>query len=134
MNRINLVGRMTRDAELKTTQGGKAVANFTIAVNRPFPNPQTGEREADFINIVTWGKQAENVAQYVGKGSQVGIDGRLQIRNYDNAEGKKVFITEVVADSVMFLESKGSGNAIPYNTKNLDVAPAVDDDFDSLPF
>jgi single-strand DNA-binding protein len=112
INRVVLVGRLTRDPELRYTPNGVAVANFTIAVNRPFSNQQ-GERDADFISIVVWRRQAENAANYVGKGSLVGIDGRLQTRSYDNNEGKRVFITEVVADSVQFLEPKGQRGANP---------------------
>jgi single-strand DNA-binding protein len=105
MNKTFLVGRLTKDPELKYLSNNIAVANFTIAINRTFTN-QTGEREADFINIVVWRKQAENVKKYLSKGSLVGIDGRIQTRNYENPEGKKVYITEVVADNVQFLESK----------------------------
>lgn len=105
MNKTFLVGRLTKDPELKYLSNNIAVANFTIAINRTFTN-QTGEREADFINIVVWRKQAENVKKYLSKGSLVGIDGRIQTRNYENSEGKKVYITEVVADNVQFLESK----------------------------
>lgn len=107
LNRVVLVGRLTKDPDLRYTAGGVAVANFTIAVNRPFSNQQ-GEREADFINCVIWRKPAENLANYMGKGSLVGVDGRIQTRSYDNQEGKRVYITEVVADSVQFLESKNS--------------------------
>ncbi|QOY37370.1 single-stranded DNA-binding protein [Anaerobacillus isosaccharinicus] len=110
LNRVVLVGRLTRDPELKYTPNGIAVASITLAVNRPFSNQQ-GNREADFINVVIWRKQAENVANYLRKGSLAGVDGRLQTRNYENNEGKKVFITEVVADSVQFLETKGSNNS-----------------------
>ncbi|OIJ17012.1 single-stranded DNA-binding protein [Anaerobacillus alkalilacustris] len=110
LNRVVLVGRLTRDPELRYTPNGIAVASITLAVNRPFSNQQ-GNREADFINVVIWRKQAENVANYLRKGSLAGIDGRLQTRNYENNEGKKVFIMEVVADTVQFLESKGSGGA-----------------------
>jgi single-strand DNA-binding protein len=109
LNRVVLVGRLTRDPELKYTPNGIAVASITLAVNRPFSNQQ-GNKEADFINVVIWRKQAENVANYLRKGSLAGVDGRLQTRNYENNEGKKVFITEVVADSVQFLETKGSNN------------------------
>lgn len=107
LNRAILVGRMTRDPELKYTANGVAVANFTLAVNRPFTNQQ-GEREADFINVVVWRKPAENTAQYTKKGSLVGVDGRLQSRTYKDKDDKTVYVTEVVADSVQFLESKGS--------------------------
>ncbi|MCT8138627.1 single-stranded DNA-binding protein [Anaerobacillus sp. CMMVII] len=110
LNRVVLVGRLTRDPELKYTPNGIAVGKFTLAVNRPFSNQQ-GNREADFINIIVWRKAAENVANYLRKGSLAGVDGRLQTRNYENNDGKKVFITEVVADSVQFLDSKNSQNS-----------------------
>ncbi|KMJ56472.1 single-stranded DNA-binding protein [Alkalihalophilus sp. As8PL] len=116
LNRVVLVGRLTKDPELRYTPSGVAVANFTLAVNRAFSNQQ-GEREADFINCVVWRKPAENVANYLKKGSLAGVDGRIQTRSYDNNEGRRVFITEVVAESVQFLEPKGSnqgqGNAFP---------------------
>lgn len=105
MNRVILVGRLTKDPELRYTQSGKGVASFTVAVNRPFKT--NGEQEADFINGVVWGKPAENLANYMKKGSQIGVDGRIQTRSYDNNEGKRVYVTEVVADSVSFLDSKG---------------------------
>lgn|SRR5699024_5593246 len=107
MNRFVGVGRLTKDVSLNYTQNGKAVANYTVAINRPFKN-QNGENEADFINGVVWGKGAENLANYMKKGSQIGIDGRLQTRTYENNNGQTVFVTEVVADSVQFLESKGN--------------------------
>ncbi|WP_181350749.1 single-stranded DNA-binding protein [Thalassobacillus sp. CUG 92003] len=107
LNRVVLVGRLTKDPDLRYTPNGVAVANFTIAVNRPFSNSQ-GDRDADFINCVVWRRAAENLANYMKKGSQVGVDGRLQSRSFENQEGKRVFVTEVVADSVQFLESKGS--------------------------
>ena len=112
INRVILVGRLTKDPELRYTPSGVAVANFTIAVNRPFSNQQ-GEKEADFIQVVVWRRQAENTANYVAKGSLVGIDGRLQTRSYDNNEGRRVYITEVVADSVQFLEPKGGRGQAP---------------------
>lgn len=106
MNKAFLVGRLTRDPELRYLSNNTPVANFTIAINRLFTN-QSGEREADFINIVVWRKQAENVKKYLTKGSLVGIDGRIQTRSYENQEGKRVYVTEVVADNVQFLDSKG---------------------------
>jgi len=110
MNRVILVGRLTKDPELRYTPSGVAVATFTLAVNRTFTN-QSGEREADFINVVVWRKQAENVANFLKKGSQAGVDGRLQSRSYEGQDGKRVYVTEVVAESVQFLEPKGgSGN------------------------
>lgn len=109
MNRFVGVGRLTKDVDLRYTQNGVAVANFTIAINRPFKNQQ-GENEADFINCVVWRKPAENLAQYMGKGNQIGVDGRLQSRTFEGNDGKTVFVTEVVADSVQFLESKKSND------------------------
>src|SRR5690625_1663024 len=106
LNRAVLVGRMTRDVDLRYTQSGKAVGNVTLAVNRPFKNQQTNEYDADFISVVVWGKQAENLAQYMKKGSQIGIDGRIQTRTYDDKDGKTVYVTEVVADNIQFLESR----------------------------
>jgi len=107
INRVVLVGRLTRDPELRQTQTGISVASFSLAVNRTFAN-QSGQREADFVPVVVWRKQAENVAQYVRKGALVGIEGRLQTRSYDAADGSKRFVMEVVADSVQFLESRQS--------------------------
>ena len=109
INRVVLVGRLTKDPEFRTTQSGVDVANFTLAVNRNFTNAQ-GEREADFINVVVFRKQAENVNNYLSKGSLAGVDGRVQSRSYENNEGKRIFVTEVVADSVQFLEPKGNNN------------------------
>ncbi len=107
LNRVVLVGRLTKDPDLRYTANGTAVANFTIAVNRPFSNQQ-GDREADFINCVIWRKPAENLANYMSKGSLIGVDGRIQTRSYDGQDGKRVYVTEVVADTVQFLESKSS--------------------------
>ncbi|MDW0111237.1 single-stranded DNA-binding protein [Sporosarcina aquimarina] len=109
INRVVLVGRLTKDPELKYTQSGIAVTRFTLAVNRPFSNQQ-GDREADFINCVAWRKQAENTANFLRKGSLTGVDGRIQTSNFEGQDGKRVFMTEVVADSVQFLEPK-SGNS-----------------------
>lgn len=107
LNRVVLVGRLTKDPDLRYTSSGIAVANFTVAVNRPFSNQQ-GDREADFINCVIWRKPAENLANYMSKGSLIGVDGRIQTRSFDGQDGKRVYITEVVADSVQFLESRNS--------------------------
>lgn len=115
MNRVVLVGRLTRDPDLRYTPSGVAVANFTIAINRPFTN-QDGNREADFINCVVWRRPAENLANYMKKGSQIGVDGRLQSRSYEGQDGKTVYVTEVVADSVQFLESKGSSQGTGQDT------------------
>lgn len=107
MNRTVLVGRLTRDPELKKTGSGSSVVNFTVAINRTYTNAN-GEREADFINCVAWGRTADNMASYVSKGALIGVDGRIQTRTYDNANGQKVYVTEVFADNVQFLESKGA--------------------------
>ena len=107
MNKVFLIGRLTRDPELRYTSGNVPVARFTVAVNRTFTN-QAGEREADFINIVVWRKQAENVKNYLKQGSQVAIDGRIQTGSYDAQDGTKRYTTEVVADNVQFLDTKAS--------------------------
>lgn len=140
INRVILVGRLTKDPEYRQTPNGVSVATFTLAVNRPFTNSQ-GEREADFINVVVFRRQAENVNNYLSKGSLAGVDGRIQSRNYENKEGQRVFVTEVVADNVQFLEPKNnnqqnnqsqqgqaSANNNPFSNNNADI------DTDDLPF
>ena len=109
MNKVVLIGRLTRDPELRYTGSNTPVATFTLAVNRPFSNQQ-GEREADFINIVVWRKQAENVKNYLTQGSQAAVEGRIQTRSYDDQNGQKRYVTEVIADNVEFLGSKNSSN------------------------
>ena len=103
MNHIVLIGRLTRDPELRYTPNGVAVANFDLAVDRPTTN-QAGEREADFIRIIVWQKQAENAAKYLKKGRLVAVEGRLQIRSYEDQEGQKRRVAEVVAGYLQFLE------------------------------
>ncbi|MGL3848867.1 single-stranded DNA-binding protein [Staphylococcus aureus] len=110
LNRVVLVGRLTKDPEYRTTPSGVSVATFTLAVNRTFTNAQ-GEREADFVNCVVFRRQADNVNNYLSKGSLAGVDGRLQSRNYENQEGRRVFVTEVVCDSVKFLEPKNTNDS-----------------------
>ena len=110
INRVVLTGRLTRNPELKTTQNGLSVASFTIAVNRQFSDSQ-GNRGADFISCVIWRKSAENLCKYTHKGSLIGIDGRLQTRSYDNNNGQKVFVTEVVVDSFSLLEPKNESQS-----------------------
>lgn len=105
LNRVVLIGRLTKDVDLRFTPNGVAVANFTLAVDRIRTNAD-GEREADFIPIVVWQKQAENVATYLGKGSLCAVDGRMQVRSYDAKDGTKRYVTEVVAESVRFLDSR----------------------------
>ena len=106
INNVVLVGRMTRDAELRITQSNTAVASFTLAVNRNFKS-HNGEREADFINCIIWRQQAENLANWAKKGALIGITGRIQTRNYENQQGQRVYVTEVVAEQFQLLESKG---------------------------
>lgn len=108
MNKVILIGRLTADPELRYTPSGAAVCSFRIAVDRPF-NSQSGEREADFINIAVWNKAAENTAKYMSKGRQIAVEGRLQIRSYDGNDGQRRWVTEVVADRVEFLGG-GGGN------------------------
>jgi len=107
LNRVILIGRLTRDPELRYTPSGVAVAQFTLAVDRPFSRDQGGEREreADFIPIVTWRQLAETCANYLRKGRLAAVEGRMQVRNYENNEGRRVYVTEVIADNVRFLES-----------------------------
>ncbi|AFV51036.1 single-stranded binding protein [Lactococcus phage Q33] len=104
INNVTLVGRITKEPELRYTPQNKAVATFTLAVNRAFKNAN-GEREADFINCVIWGQQAENLAKFAKKGALIGITGRIQTRNYENQQGQKVYVTEVVAENFQMLES-----------------------------
>ncbi|WP_203333361.1 single-stranded DNA-binding protein [Planococcus beigongshangi] len=108
INRVVLVGRLTKDPDLRYTPSGAAVARFTLAVNRTFSNAQ-GEKEADFINCTVWRKQAENTANFLKKGSLAGVEGRIQTGSYEGQDGKRVYTTEVVADSVQFLEPRSAG-------------------------
>ena len=105
MNTVQLIGRLTKDPELKYTQSGVATTSFTLAVNRNFTNQQ-GEREADFIMCTAWRKTAELVCQYLKKGSMVGVNGRIQTRNYENQQGQRVYVTEVIIGELTFVESK----------------------------
>ncbi|QMU09293.1 single-stranded DNA-binding protein (plasmid) [Levilactobacillus suantsaii] len=117
INRVVLTGRLTRDVELRYTQGGAAVATFTLAVDRRFTNQQ-GEREADFVICVIWRKAAEAFANYMHKGSLVGIEGRIQTRNYENKQGQRVYVTEVIVENFSFLEAKNStGNGSYQNNR-----------------
>ena len=122
INNVVLVGRMTRDAELRYTPSNVAVATFSLAVNRNFKGAN-GERETDFINCVIWRQQAENLANWAKKGALIGITGRIQTRNYENQQGQRVYVTEVVADTFQLLESRASrenngGNANGYQNQN----------------
>lgn len=117
INRVVLTGRLTRDVDLRYTQGGSAVATFNLAVDRRFTNQQ-GEREADFVSCVIWRKPAENFANFFHKGSLVGIEGRIQTRNYENKQGQRVYVTEVIVENFSFLEAKNStGNGSYQNNR-----------------
>ena len=107
MNKVTLIGRLTKDPELRYTSSNIAVASFTLAVDRGYTG-QNGERQADFLNIVVWRKPAENVKKFLTKGSQVAVDGSIQTRSYDDQNGQKRYITERLANSVEFLGSKGN--------------------------
>lgn len=107
INNVTLVGRLTKDPELRRTGNGTAVVNFTLAVNRPYAK-EDDEIQADFINIVVWDRTAENVEKYCFKGSLVGVTGEIQTRNYENKDGDRVYVTEVVARSVQFLSTPRS--------------------------
>ena len=144
MNKVFLIGRLTRDPELRYTGSNIPVATFSLAVNRNFSSA-SGEREADFINVVVWRKQAENIKNYLSQGSQVAIDGRIQTRSYDGTDGQKRYVTEVVADNVEFLGSKNSSsNSNSMNTPANNAGPTPYDfgpvpepkgtDVDSNPF
>ncbi|PNZ85723.1 single-stranded DNA-binding protein [Staphylococcus devriesei] len=143
INRVILVGRLTKDPEYRQTPNGVDVANFTLAVNRNFKSKNREQQAADFINVVVFRNQAQNVNNYLSKGSLAGVDGRIQSRSYENKEGQRVFVTEVVADSVQFLEPKNNNqqnnqpqqqqgqapaNNNPFSNNNADI------DTDDLPF
>ena len=129
MNNFNCIGRITKDLEVKTSQGGTAVLNNTVAINRPFKNKQTGEREADFINFVAFGKTAEIIAQYHQKGSLIGLSGRMQSRSYQNSNGQKVFVTELVVNEMHFTGSnngsEGQQSQVRPNTTNQQQRPSA---------
>lgn len=128
MNRVILIGRLTRNPELRYTPAGVAVTTFTLAVDRAFKND--GKREADFINIVVWRQLAETVASYLKKGRLTAVQGAIQVRNYDNNEGKRVYVTEIVADDVKFLDSGNNENKDPF----IDDGKPIEISDDDLPF
>lgn len=110
INNTVLVGRLTKDPDLKNTANGQAAASFTLAVNRSFKNAN-GDREADFINCVIWRKSAETLANYARKGTLLGVTGRIQTRNYENQQGQRVYVTEVVVENFQLLESNNSNSS-----------------------
>lgn len=139
MNKVILIGRLTKDLEIRKTPNGASVLNFTIAINR-IGKAQPGQPEADFINCVAWNQTADLMGQYLGKGSLIGVEGRIQTRNYENNEGRRVYVTEVVTDRVEFLESRSQRQS-SQQTGYYDQAPsqeydqtqAPSDDFDEEP-
>ncbi|HEP1431164.1 single-stranded DNA-binding protein ssb [Streptococcus pyogenes] len=140
INNVVLVGRMTKDAELRYTASQVAVATFTLAVNRRFKE-QNGEREADFINCVIWRQPAENLANWAQKGALIGVTGRIQTRNYENQQGQRVYVTEVVAENFQMLESRNSqqqsdqGNSSQNdNSQSFGNSSPMDISDDMLPF
>lgn len=149
MNVVTLVGRLVRDPDLRYTQQGHAVANFTIAINRPFKG-ENGQQEADFINCVAWRKPAENLANYMKKGNRIGVSGSIQTRSFEGQDGKTVYVTEVLANNIEFLESKSSGgqsgqpaaggrqapsrNQSPADDPFKDTSEPIDITDDDLPF
>lgn len=106
INNAVLVGRLTKDPDVRQTQNGTLVASFTLAVERPFKDKNTGQRDADFIQIVAWRKTAEIIQQYTYKGALIGVQGRIQTRNYDDKDGKRVYVTEVIAEQINLLTPK----------------------------
>ncbi len=139
MNKVILIGRLARDPELRTTPSNVSVATFSIAVSRPF-TPQGGNPETDFINCVVWRRQAENLARYCHKGSQIAVEGRIQIRNYQAQDGSKRYVTEVMCDNITFLGTRdtngadnnrvepvgGTGYSEPYGNQNIQNMPTTD--------
>ncbi|KAA9238593.1 MULTISPECIES: single-stranded DNA-binding protein [Aerococcus] len=134
INNVVLVGYMSRDPELKHTQSGKAFTYFTVACNRP--KTQDGQQQADFINCVAWNKNAENLCQYLGKGSKVGVEGRIQTRSYENQQGQKVYVTEVLANRITFLDSREASQRQMPQPANTNAAPyqGFDISDDEIPF
>ena len=140
INNVTLVGRLVASPDLRKTPNNVSILQGTLAVNRNFKN-ENGEREADFINVVLWRQAAENLANWAKKGSLVGVTGRIQTRNYDNQQGQRVYVTEVVADRFQLLESKGDNqgqtqqqNAAPRNNNPFGATNPLDISDDDLPF
>lgn len=130
MNKVFLIGRLTRDPELRYSSSNAAIVNFSIAIDRQYTNTQ-GQRETDFINIVAFQKQVENIKKYVSKGSLVAVDGRIQTRNYEDKDGKRVYVTEVVADKLQFLDNKRKDKeSLPKDDKTI-INNEVFSDFDT---
>lgn len=138
INRVVLVGRLTKEPEIRTTPSGAKVCQYTLAVNRT--RKTDGQPDADFINCVSWNKTAELMNQYLSKGALIGIEGRIQTRNYDNQSGQKVYVTEIITDSVQFLESKSNSSqnrlnesSVHYRDYQAQKSPFSDDSIESEP-
>ncbi|MEV2910734.1 single-stranded DNA-binding protein [Paenibacillus larvae] len=132
LNRVVLIGRLTKDPELRYTPSGIAYTSFTLAVERPFKT--NGEKETDFINIVTWRQTAEACANYLRKGRLTAVEGRIQVRNYENNEGRRIYVTEVIAEHVRFLESSKKNNDTQNTEDSSNQESAPVDISDGLPF
>ena len=128
MNKVFLIGRLSRDPELRHTSSGTAVCQINVAISRPVA--QGAEPQTDFINVVVWNKQAENVARYLSKGRQIAVEGRIQTRNYDNNEGKRTYVTEVIASNVEFLgsanDNRTNNTMDNFNDNPFDVDPVME--------
>lgn len=134
INNVVLVGRLVRDPELRFTPSNVAVATFTVAVNRRFKNAN-GEKEADFINCVIWRQSAENLANWAKKGTMIGITGTIQVRNYENQQGQRVYVTEVIADNFQLLQSgEQRTESKPQQRKSPAEQTAIEISDDDLPF
>ena len=120
INNVVVTGRLTRAVDLRYTSNGTAFASFTLAVDRPFRN-QNNEKETDFINCVMWRKSAENLANYTNKGSLIGVEGRIQTRNYEGGQGQRVYVTEVLAEKFTFLESAKTANNDVYDNGGVNI-------------
>lgn len=136
MNKVLLIGRLTKEPEIRHTQNGATVVSYTLAVNRRIQTP--GQPDADFISCVAWNKTADLMAQYLHKGSLIGVEGRIQTRSYDNQYGNRVYVTEVMTESIQFLEPKNEGKQNtgyqPNNTVGYDPNETSDINADDLPF
>ena len=132
INHVNLVGRLVRDVELRKTNSNTSVCSFTVAVDRRFKSQQPGAQDADFISCIAWRQSADFLARYGSKGAIVSVEGRIQTRNYDNANGQKVYVTEVVADSVQLISSKNT-SSVSEPVNNQTFTPSVDSGYGSDP-
>lgn len=137
LNRVAIMGRMTRDPELKHTAGGTAVCSFSLAVDRDFKDKQTGEKGVDFLDVTAWRQTAEFVSKYLSKGRMAVVEGRLQVRNWTANDGAKRKAVEIVAENVYFADSRretaGAGTYIPYEAPPPPASPAAPTEFQELP-